>query len=495
MENNFIIENLLQQNEGVRLEFKLQPNIESIAKTITAFINTHGGDLVVGIDDRIKKVIGVENAAQQAKTIQKALIEQITPTAPISVQIVKFRNKELILISVWEGAKKPYQFKGGIFDRIGQSTKTTSVEKLSSLISQRKQSDFHWERMPVLGAEMEDLDMTEIEKTLKLYKNYKTNAVIEDVEDFLIQLGLISDGNITNACMVLFGKNPTRFIPQSRIRLTLYPSKNSGNHFIDDKIFEGNIFKNITAIFNHLDITFGKSYSVRGVLRTDKFNYPVLALREGILNAIVHRDYNSVKGFLQISIFPDRTEISNYGGLPKGITIKDLKIEHSSILRNPDIAQVCFIRQYIEMLGSGTLRMIKDCKQNKFKAPVWVEKDNTTKVAFAGVSHNMKSEGVSKGITEGISKGVIAKVEGVIEGVIEGVTDDVRDKIKKILLVLYRDGGVRTVDIEKKTELPVKSVERYVKQLKDAGLIEYRGATRTGGYYLTKKTENKISKK
>src|SRR5674476_482676 len=124
-------------------------------------------------------------------------------------------------------------------------------------------------------------------------------------------------------------------------------------------------------------------------------------------------------------------EIRNYGGLPKGITIKDLKIEHSSILRNPDIAQICFIRKYIEMLGSGTLRMIKDCKVNKFKAPVWKEKENITSVTFPNVKHNRKIEGTTKGITEGISKNIIAKVEGIIEGITEGVTEDVKDKIKK----------------------------------------------------------------
>jgi ATP-dependent DNA helicase RecG len=491
MDNNFIIENLLQQNEGVRLEFKAQPNIDTIAKSITALINTQGGDLIVGIDDN-KNVLGVENAVQQSVAIQNALVDLIKPTAPISVQVITYKQKEVLLISVWEGAKKPYQYKGIIYNRIGQSTRTTSPDKLSNLISQRKQADFHWERMPVLGAELTDLDTEEIKQTIKLYKEYKIDAKIEDAEDFLIQVGLIQNGNITNACMVLFGKNPIRFIPQSRIRITLYPSKISGNQFIDDKVFEGNIFTNIKSIFNYLDIVYGKSLSVKGLIRTDKFNYPVLALREGILNAIVHRDYNSVKGFLQISIFSDRTEISNYGGLPQGITVADLIIEHHSILRNPDIAQICFIRKYIEMLGSGTLRMIKDCKANKFKAPDWEEKDNTTTVTFPKVTHNRKIEGTTKGITEGISKSVIAEVEGIIEGITEGVTEDVKDKIKRILLVLYKEGGVRTVDIEKRIDVPVKSVERYIKQLKDAGLIEFKGANRTGGYYLTKNAENKI---
>lgn len=493
MENSFIIENLLQQKEGVRLQFKAEPNIDVIAKSITAFINTQGGDLIVGVDDK-KNIIGLAHAQQQLVAIQNALVGLIKPTAPISVQLITFRKKKILLISVWEGAKKPYQYKGVIYNRIGASTKTTNPDKLLNLISQRKQADFHWERMPVLGAELIHLDAVEIKQTIKLYKEYKKDTKVKNAEDFLVQVGLIQNDNITNACIVLFGKNPIRFIPQSRIRLTLYPSKNSGNKFIDDKIFEGNIFKNVVSIFNYLDIVYGNSLTVNGILRTDKPNYPVLALREGILNAIVHRDYNSVKGFLQISIFSDRTEISNYGGLPQGITLSDLKIEHHSILRNPDIAQICFIRKYIEMLGSGTLRMIKDCKENKFKVPVWKEKENTTTVSFAGVTHNKKNEGVIKGVTEGVGKAIIAKVEGVIEGVTEGVTEDVKDKIKKILFVLYKEDGLRTAAIGKKIDSPAKSIERYVKQLKEAGLIEFKGAPRTGGYYLTKITERKINK-
>ncbi|MFN8438549.1 MAG: ATP-binding protein [Cytophagales bacterium] len=199
------------------------------------------------------------------------------------------------------------------------------------------------------------------------------------------------------------------------------------------------------------------------------------------------------KGFLQISIYADRTEISNYGALPDDITVADLKIEHSSILRNPDIAQMCFYRKYIEMLGTGTQRMIRDCKENKFKIPVWKQKENITSVTFPDVAHNRKSEGTTKGIFEGISKGVVVKIEGIAEGITERITADVKDKLIKILLVLYKEGGGRTVDIEKMIDIPAKSLERYIKQLKDVGLIEFKGANKTGGYYLTKKVENKIS--
>jgi ATP-dependent DNA helicase RecG len=131
--------------------------------------------------------------------------------------------------------------------------------------------------------------------------------------------------------------------------------------------------------------------------------------------------------------------------------------------------------------------MIRDCKENKFKVPVWKQKENTTIVVFPGVSHNRTSEGITEGITAGISKGVIAKIEGITEGITAGITDEVKYKIVKILLVLYKEGGVRTLDIEKRLGIPVKSLESYLRQLKDADLVIFEGVNRTGGYYLTRK--------
>ncbi len=489
MENSFIIENLLQQKEGVRLEFKASPSIDAIAKSITSFINTQGGDLVVGIDDN-KNVLGIKNAQQQSVTLQNTLVELIKPTAPISVQVINYKKKEVILISVWEGAKKPYQYKGVIYNRIGRVTKTTSPEKLTNLISQRKKADYHWERMPLLGSELTDLDTAEIKQTIKLYREYNKTAKIEEVEDFLMHVGLLQNGNITNACMVLFGKNPIRFIPQSRIRLTLYPSKTAGNQFIDDKMFEGNIFKNITAIFEYLDIVYGKNLTVKGLLRMDKPNYPEMALREGVLNAIVHRDYNSVKGFLQISIYSNRTEISNYGALPDGITVADLKVEHNSVLRNPDIAQICFYRRYIEMLGTGTQRMIRDCKENKFKVPEWKQGENITTVIFPNVAHNRidksiddaVSGAVNDAVNDAVKKGLIGAVNDVVSG---GLIDIVK-------AISSSDVGITINELVANIDKSHRTIQRYIQLLKTLELIEFKGAAKTGKYYLTAQAERKL---
>ncbi len=490
MDNSFIIENLIKQNEGLRLEFETFPDIDVIAKTITAFINTQGGDLVIGVDDN-KNVIGVDDAVNRAGIIKTSLVEDIRPIAPISVQVIGYKRKQIILISVWKGAKKPYQYQGFIYNRIGKITTVSDPGKLSNIILERKSSDFHWERMPVLGAELSDLDNKQIEKTIQAYQKYKPDAIIEDAEDFLIQTGLIQNGNITNACIILYGLEPVRFISQSKIRLTLYPTNKTTNEFIDDRIFDGNVFDNIEKIFNYLDIIYGKTYHVNNLLREEKPNYPVLALREGIMNAIVHRDYNSVRGFLQISIYSDRTEVSNYGGLPEGITIPELKVEHNSILRNPDIAQMCFYMRYIEMLGSGTLRMIKDCKSNKYKIPQWTDKDAVITVVFPGVSHNKKDEGILKGLSEGIDKVIINAIEGLSEGLSEGL-NDVKDRYAKILLALFANDGIQMTDMETITDIPYKSIERYVKTLRDRGWVERKGSRKTGGYHLSEEIKKRL---
>ncbi|MDZ4668557.1 MAG: putative DNA binding domain-containing protein [bacterium] len=473
MENSFIIDNLLEQQQGNRLEFKATVNREAIAKTIAAFINTQGGDLVIGVEDN-KKIVGIENAEKICAAIQKMLVEYIQPIAPIFTQVVNYKKKDLILISVWEGAKKPYQYKGKIFTRESDATKLSSVSNLTSLIKDRKQADFHWERRAVLGSSLQDLDTEEINQTIASYKAYKPNGVIEDAEDFLIQMGLIQNGNLTNACVVLFGKKPTRFIPQSKVRITIYPGIVSGDNFLNDKTFDGSLFQNITAILNFIEISFGKNIVVDGILRKEKWNYPLIAIREGLLNAMVHRDYNSVNGFLQISIFSDRTEMSNYGGLPEGITIKDLKKEHSSILRNPDIAQICFVRKYIEMLGSGTLRMISDCKKNSFRVPVWTDKDNVTTVTFPGLSIKTKA---TKGVNEGVNEGV-KKVHFKAES--EGVNAE----LNSIYAVIEKTPGLKAPAIASILGVSLSTAERYIKKLKDAKHIKFVGVPKTGGYFI-----------
>src|SRR5690606_26652302 len=103
--------------------------------------------------DNEKNLLGLDNIENDLKRLRNHIIKYVNPDAPISYHQVKYKGKELLLISTWEGSKKPYQYKGNIYVRENDRTKISNFDSISSLISERKNSDFHWERRTVLGAE------------------------------------------------------------------------------------------------------------------------------------------------------------------------------------------------------------------------------------------------------------------------------------------------------------------------------------------------------
>lgn len=473
MEDNLIISNLLKQSEGERLEFKSNINPKAIAEVITSFINTKGGDLLIGINDD-KSLSKINLTADDEIKLKTYLIKEIQPLAPIFSRIETYKKKSLIMISVWEGASKPYSFNNNIFIRKDSQT-IKSKNAIYALLNEKLNNEQRWERQSVLGASLEDLDFDEIQNSIIAYKNYSSNDNFTTSEEFLINRGLIVNGNITNACMVLYGKNPTQFIPQSIIKLVVHPGTKSGDRFKANNIYNGNLFRNVEQILSDFDTFIGSDNIIEGAFRKSRKLYPDKALREGLLNAIVHRDYAVSQSFLVIELFSDRLVIRNYGGLQNEMTVSDLKTEHNSILRNPDIAQMCFYNRLIEMLGTGTLRMIRNCKEEGFMIPKWKNSNNILELTFPDVKHQFE------GVNEGVNEGVIFKIEGVNEGVLA--------ELEYLYKTIAKDEGKKAVQLNNLINKSLATTERYLKILKDQGLIVFSGSSKTGGYYLNNKSK------
>ena len=471
MDGRFIIDNLLRQEKNERLDFLPKATEDMLAKTITAMLNNRGGDIVIGVDDN-KRILGVSEGDMSG--LSKALANRIRPSAPIDIHSIDYNGTNILLISVWEGAQKPYHCDGKIYQKLGDEIVVASPESIGNMLLERKQSDFNWERMPVLGAEVDDLDMDEVRNTMKEYIRTSGNN-IDDEELFLIKNGLLKDGNLTNACIALYAKTPAQFIAQTRIKLSVF-SSDSNADLVEARLFEGNIFKNISAIFQFIDMTYSKSVKVDGLYRTEKWNYPRIAVREGIMNAIVHRDYNAVNGFMSILIYPNRMEIICYGKPLINLTGNFMSAGYS-VLRNPDIAHHCYYRHLIEMMGTGIPRMIQDSKTNGFDIPEFIVANDIVKVTFPNIVH-LREENRN-------TDDLRPYFEGIIEGTIEGIRNDVKSKLVTILCLLHERSGLRANVIGEQTHIPVKSIERYVNLLKKAGLLYYSGAKNTGGYYLS----------
>ena len=484
MKTEQLIKDLLQQDESGQLEFKELVRKDGIGKTICGFLNNGGGQLLIGIADN-KEIKGIQDADKWQTEIEQYLINELVPEAPVMVSVENYGNKQLLLIKVWEGSTQPYIFKGTIYYRKGERTIQASSREISELIHKRQKTEIHWERQAALGVELEDLDLEEIKKTMDaaLSEN-KMKDIKKEPLEFLSYYGLFQNGNFTNAAVVLFAKNPSRFIPQARVRVAFLEHGKTGDVFKDDQLLEGNLFKNIEAIqhFFEKHLSFNRKFENSNWNRKDDYVFPMAALREGVMNALVHREYGLVSSALSIIIYPNKLEITNSGKSP--FKQSELKKNHLSMPYNPDIAHIVFLRGYIEKIGRGTLKIIDACKQAGIKSPVWEIGERTVTLTFF-------NDGKLGGVIEGAFKGAN---KGAIEGAVEGVTKGVKGKLAVLLSAIAANEGKRVPDYKEATGLTDSSMERYIKQLKEGGLIEFRGdASHTGGYYLTNKVKSKLS--
>ena len=463
MYNTFIIDNLLRQNESENLEFSKSMTKGNIAKKVTAMLNNHGGDILIGVDEN-KNIVGLKSTINASQLLND-LTSDINPSAPIDVQNIMYQDKNLLLIRVWEGSQKPYSYKGVIYQNVGQE----AVISMNQIIADRKNADANWERMPVLGADVDDLDMEEVRKTMELYRQ-STSKTIVDEESFLIETGLIQNGNLTNACIVLYANNPMRFIVQSGIRLSVFSSE-SASDLVASQNYEGNVFKNVDAIFQYIDNCYSKVIKIDDFLRTERWLYPRLAVREGIMNAIVHRDYNSYHGFLQIHVYPNHLDVVNYGVTEPILSFIESGKSAYSLLRNPDIAFHCYYRRLIEMRGTGIPRMLADCKSNGFAIPSFGINNQVVTITFPQLQ--LQNYTINKN-----------DYESLLDESVESLSVKVKQKMLAILNNIDKHPGARTTAISASTGIPVKSIERYLSDLKRWGFVVYKGSSNSGGYYI-----------
>jgi ATP-dependent DNA helicase RecG len=495
MNDEQLIKKLIKQGEGEQLEFKEAVRKEDIAKTLCSFLNSNGGIVLIGVQAD-GKIIGVQDAEKQEEELKKYLFTSIIPEAPVTVSKEVVGNKNILLAKVWNGSKPPYVFSGTIYFRKGGNTAKATPNDISELIAERQKNELHWERRPALGIEIKDLDELEIKRTLKDLAQFGRGRVFleKQIEEFLTYYGLYENGNLTNAAVVLFAKEPTRYLPQCRVRLTVLKGTKASDQFSYDRVLEGNLFRNIEEIlqFFEVNIAVRSRFSDKKWKRIDN-PFPKLALREGLMNALIHRDYSSVSGSAIIAFYPDHLEITNFGELPSELKPADLARNHLSLPRNPDIAHICFLRAWIEKIGRGTIKMIEDCEEKGFPKPTWQSKSGVTTLIFQKITVTAKiddtvSDTVSDTVNHAVKDAVKKKKIGAVS---DAVSDTLIDIVNHLAT---NEEGVSITELIKKTNKSSATVKRYLQTLKAARLIEFKGAAKTGKYFVNKSVLGKIKK-
>lgn len=382
------LERIVETGESEAVEFKRSTaQLPRAGETLCAFLNGNGGSVVIGVEPN-GDIIGQEVADTTQQDIAR-MLDRFEPPAPIETSILSVPGslKSVIVLKAPRSADaRPFTYDDRPYQRVGTTTSRMPQERYESLLLERGHARRRWENQPAIGVELADLDHEEILQTREaaIGRRRISAGTSMEVGDILDRLGLRRDGVITQAAQILYGTKFLPDYPQARLKLGRFRGTKITGDILDNKQEYMHAFAMIREAMAFLDRTLPLSgHFVEGrIEREDRLPVPPDALREVLLNAVMHRDYSHPGSFVAVAVFDDRIEISSLGSLPTGITAEMLAGPHQSVLRNPFIAETFHRTGAVEAWGRGTNRVIEECERWGVEPPIFQEQGNAVVVTF-----------------------------------------------------------------------------------------------------------------
>jgi len=379
------LEKLINQSESEIFEKKSSlSDMNRIVEVISSFSNTKGGKILIGTSDK-SDVMGVEIGKNTIERLTDTIIDNTDPKIYPEILTLKLRGKDLILISIGLSQQRPHMAFGKAFKRVGKSTKAMSRTEYEKILLEKNKYKTRFDGMECSKATLTDIDNKKIRQFLVKARKERMFKIDPDIniKEALSKLNLLKDGQVTNAAILMFGKEPQKFLLQSEVRCAKFKGIKPAKPFIDMKVIEETIDEQVDLVENFVLNNIKKSaWLVPGKIeRVEKWEYPLDAIREAITNAICHRDYESSSN-VQIRIFDDRIEVWNPGSLPEGWTVDTLKRRHESRPKNPLIAKLFFMIKKIEQWGTGTNEMIEETIKHGLPEPIFEDTGTSIVVVF-----------------------------------------------------------------------------------------------------------------
>jgi len=362
------IKNLLQRQEGKTLEFKRDlSSPDKVLRSVVAFANTAGGILLIGIEDGTRAVVGVKDPLDEEERIANLISDSISPQLAPDIEILPWRNTYLVGARIHPGPSRPYFLrklgkKKGTFIRVGSTNRIADHNMLEEL--QRTARNESYDEMPMPELSSEAIDFRAASEYFGGIRELKSG----DLETLRLVTKYQGKRCPTIGGFLLFGKNRLKHFPDAWIQAGRFAGRDRSS--IRDHVELMDMMP--TAVDSA--ITFLRKHDERRadigtIRRVDRWSYPPAAVREAVINAVVHADYSQQGSPIRVSAFDDRLEIENPGLLPLGLTIEDIQ-QGVSKLRNRVLGRVFRELGLIEQWGSGIQRMFRACREAGLAEPL-----------------------------------------------------------------------------------------------------------------------------
>ena len=430
------------ESEVVELKAEI---VGDICKEVIAFANTKGGTLYIGVNND-GSVVGVKNADQVILQMNNMIRDSIKPdvTMFVGYEAQHVSDKDIIAVTIQKGTDRPYYLssKGlkpsGVYVRNGTSSDPATDTAIRRMIKETDGDSF--ESMRSLE---QNLSFEAAEKQFE-----KQNIPFDAAK--MQTLGMISaDGIYSNVALLLSDQCP------STIKAATFSGGDKGS-FQDRREFGGSLFQQMEELYNYLDMRNQTKATFDGLYRVDTRDYPEVALREALLNSLVHRDY-SFRASTLVSVYADRIEFVSVGGLPSGIALDDIMLG-LSVCRNPKLAAIFYRLQLIEAYGTGMPKIMNAYMESEPKPKIEIS-NNAFKISLpnrnAGANHAEALVGMLKSDEKQIldfigSHGYIVRSD--VERLLE-VSQATANRILKRMVaegLIYQDGNGRKTKYRRK---------------------------------------------
>ncbi|MGZ9429098.1 ATP-binding protein, partial [Mycoplasma sp. 1012] len=361
-------------------------------KTVVAFANTKGGKIIFGIDDN-DRFVGLVNAKKDSEKISEIIKTKLDPIPDIELTIEKYENKDFIILTISPGNETPYYIIDNgnrkIFVRIGNQSVSANYVQMKNLVLKGSNKTFD---------SIDSNIKSENASFSKLKAVYfqKTGQNLNDSD--LLSFSLINEkGNLTFAGALLADDY---FVYQSRVFATRWNGLDKANsrlEALDDKEFQGSILYLLQSAEEFINSNYKKMWKKTDVSRIEYPDYPEIAIRESIVNALIHRDYTEKGSEIHIDIYDDRLEIYSPGGMSDGSLIQEQNIyQIASKRRNPIIADVFSRLNLMERRGSGLKKIIESYKKqenyNEKLIPQFISNTSSFFIVLKNLNYNTQNK-------------------------------------------------------------------------------------------------------
>lgn len=447
---------LIREGEGLTVEFKERytPHID---EDIVAFANARGGTVLLGVRDN--GAITGERLTNDLKAKINSLARNCKP--PIAAKLSQVG--EVAAVVVPEGTEKPYSCGSGYYRRLDGNTQKMSHDELRIMFGENEPLPF--EEKTVKGFTFDDISKAKIRAFIN-EAGIRIGAT--PVPDFMRSLKVADDVRVKNAGVLFFAKDVYGNLHQAQMTLLAFKGTDRlhiyDRHDVrDDLLTQFN--EAVAFLKKHLNVR----SEIRGLNREDIYEIPLEVLREALVNALMHRDYSITGTQVSVEVYDDRVEIINPGGLPKGLSVRDLgKV---SIRRNELIADLFFRLHKVERIGMGIRKMREAMISAGLREPTF-EPNGFFRVIF----HRSPEFAMKKG-TPGTD---VMKKEGRARTAQKTVQITTQKTVQKIIALIRQNPGITRQELAMELGLTDSGIKYHLKKMQDKGLLRRVGPDKGG---------------